>query len=153
MTEASCGTCAWSTLTGEPETNWLSGSRPVYGVHMAMLRAETVNPPLFAPARATRVDGASYDKLLFIISDENEKLRTFILEDLERSATFIKARGMYSEEEKDMIFLVVDRKEVHAVQRKVQEIDPKAFFVVTDAYDTYGEGFKPFPEAGAIQAQ
>ena len=50
-------------------------------------------------------------------------------------------------------FLVVDRKEVHAVQRKVQEIDPKAFFVVTDAYDTYGEGFKPFPEAGAIQAQ
>ena len=66
---------------------------------------------------------------------------------------FIKARGMYSEEEKDMIFLVVDRKEVHAVQRKVQEIDPKAFFVVTDAYDTYGEGFKPFPEAGAIQAQ
>ena len=99
------------------------------------------------------IDGASYDKLLFIISDENEKLRTFILEDLERSATFIKARGMYSEEEKDMIFLVVDRKEVHAVQRKVQEIDPKAFFVVTDAYDTYGEGFKPFPEAGAIQAQ
>ncbi|WP_416992644.1 YitT family protein [Alistipes putredinis] len=91
--------------------------------------------------------------MLFIISDENEKLRTFILEDLERSATFIKARGMYSEEEKDMIFLVVDRKEVHAVQRKVQEIDPKAFFVVTDAYDTYGEGFKPFPEAGAIQAQ
>ena len=99
------------------------------------------------------IDGASYDKLLFIISDENEKLRTFILEDMERSATFIKARGMYSEEEKDMIFLVVDRKEVHAVQRKVQEIDPKAFFVVTDAYDTYGEGFKPFPEAGEIQAQ
>ena len=50
---------------------------------------------------------------------------------------------MYSEEEKDMIFLVVDRKEVHAVQRKVQEIDPKAFFVVTDAYDTYGEASSP----------
>lgn len=99
------------------------------------------------------IDGASYDKLLFIISDENETLKKFILEDMGRSATFIKARGMYSEREKDMIFLVVNRKEVHAVQRKVQEIDPKAFFVVTDAYDTYGEGFKPFPEAGAIQAQ
>lgn len=55
---------------------------------------------------------------------------------------------MYSEEEKDMIFLVVDRKEVHAVQRKVQEIDPKAFFVVTDAYDTYGEGFQALPGSG-----
>ena len=99
------------------------------------------------------IDGASYDKLLFIISDENEKLRTFILEDLERSATFIKGTGYVLRGGKGYDFLVVDRKEVHAVQRKVQEIDPKAFFVVTDAYDTYGEGFKPFPEAGAIQAQ
>ena len=99
------------------------------------------------------LDGASYDKLLFIISEQNETLKKFIIEDMGRGATYVKARGMYSEQEKDMIFLVVNRKEVHLVQRKVQEIDPRAFFVVTDAYDTYGEGFKPFPEADTIQAQ
>ena len=96
------------------------------------------------------IDGASYDKLLFIISQENEKLRNFIINDLERGATFLKASGMYTKEDKEMIFLVVSRREVALVQRKVMAIDPKAFLVVTDAYDTYGEGFKAFPEADSV---
>lgn len=96
------------------------------------------------------IDGASYDKLLFIISNENDKLRNFIIHDLERGATFLKASGMYTKEDKEMIFLVVSRREVALVQRKVKSIDPKAFLVVTDAYDTYGEGFKAFPEADTI---
>jgi uncharacterized membrane-anchored protein YitT (DUF2179 family) len=49
---------------------------------------------------------------------------------------------MYSNNEKEMIFLVVSRREVAQVQRKIREIDPTLFLVVTDAYDTYGEGFK-----------
>ena len=53
---------------------------------------------------------------------------------------------MYSRDDKEMIFLVVSRREVAQMQRKIKEIDPTAFLVVTDAYDTYGEGFKPFPE-------
>ena len=93
------------------------------------------------------IDGASYDKLLFIISNtHSEALRQYIIGDMERGGTYIKASGMYSKEEKEMIFLVVSRREVAQVQRKIREIDPTVFLVVTDAYDTYGEGFKPFPE-------
>lgn len=92
------------------------------------------------------IDGASYDKLLFIMSSQHDALRDFIINDLDRSATYIKARGMYSMEDKEMIFLVVSRRQLSRVQRKIKHIDPKAFLVVTDAYDTYGEGFKPFPE-------
>ena len=97
------------------------------------------------------VSGASSNRLLFIIFDKhNEDLRRFILNDLDRSATYIKAQGMYSNEDKEMIFLVVSRREVAQVQRKIREIDPTIFLVVTDAYDTYGEGFKPFPEKDAM---
>lgn len=102
---------------------------------------------------AYMLDGASYDKLLFIISDNHAELKRFILEDLERSATYIRARGMYTDAERDMIFLVISRKEVRQVQQKIKQIDPRAFLVVTDAYDTYGEGFKAFPEDDAIQAE
>ena len=49
------------------------------------------------------IDGASYDKLLFIISNENEKLRQFIIHDMERGATILKASGMYTKEDKEMI--------------------------------------------------
>ncbi|HIW65525.1 MAG TPA: YitT family protein [Candidatus Alistipes intestinipullorum] len=99
------------------------------------------------------LDGASYDKLLFIISDHHDELKRFILEDLDRSATYLKSRGMYTDHVRDMIFLVVSRKEVHLVQNKIREIDPKAFVVVTDAYETFGEGFKQFPDKNEIQAQ
>lgn len=97
------------------------------------------------------IDGASYDKLLFIISNSHsEELREYIIKDMDRSATYLKASGMYTRDEKEMIFLVISRREVAQVQRKIKEIDPLAFLVVTDAYDTYGEGFKPFPEKEAL---
>ena len=99
------------------------------------------------------IDGASYDKLLFIISENHHaELRDFIIEDMDRSGTYLKGKGMYTDQDREMIFVVVSRKEVHLVQNKVREIDPKAFMVVTDAYETFGEGFKQFPDKDTIQA-
>ena len=99
------------------------------------------------------IDGASYDKLLFIISENHHaELRDFIIEDMDRSGTYIKGKGMYTDQDREMIFVGVSRKEVHLVQNKVREIDPKAFMVVTDAYETFGEGFKQFPDKDTIQA-
>ncbi|MBE6197022.1 MAG: YitT family protein [Rikenellaceae bacterium] len=100
------------------------------------------------------LDGASYDKMLFINSrDHHEEMRHFIIDELGRSATYIKARGMYTGAERELIFLVISRKEVRQVQHKIREIDPGAFVVVTDAYDTFGEGFKPLPSPDEIKAE
>ena len=93
------------------------------------------------------IDGASRDKLLYIITDEHSKdMRHYILNELNRGGTYIKAKGMYTENDKEMIFLVVNRKEVRNVQQRIKDFDPNAFVVVTDAYDTFGQGFKPFPK-------
>ena len=43
-----------------------------------------------------------------------------------------------------MIFLVVSRKEIAQVKSKIRKIDDKAFVVVVDAHETYGDGFKKF---------
>lgn len=100
------------------------------------------------------INGAKDDKLLFIISHENSnKLANFILHDLDRSATYIKSRGLYSKEEKEMLFLVVSNKEVTKVKLKIKEVDPKAFVVVTDAYDTFGEGWKTLPSKDELQPE
>ncbi len=99
------------------------------------------------------LDGASYDKLLFIISEHHAEIKRFIIEDMERGATYLKGKGMFTDREKDVIFLVISRKEVHLVQNRIREIDPRAFVVVTDAYETFGEGFKQFPDKNQIQAE
>lgn len=100
------------------------------------------------------INRAKDDKLLFIISNENSnELAHFILHDMDRSATYIKSRGLYSKEEKDMLFLVVSNKEVAKVKLKIKEVDPRAFVVVTDAYDTFGEGWKTLPSKDDLQPE
>ncbi len=101
---------------------------------------------------AYMLDGASYDRIIFIItSHHNEEFRRYILEEMDRSGTYIKTSGMYTNAEKEMIFLVVPRHELTKVQRAVKEYDPKAFMVVANAYNTFGEGFKPMPEKHELE--
>lgn len=94
---------------------------------------------------AYMINGAKNDKLIFVISDKKmTELHTYILKDLDRTATCIKSSGLYTGKEKEMIFLVVSYKEVAGVKLTIKKADPRAFVVVTDAYDTFGEGWKQF---------
>ena len=97
------------------------------------------------------INGSKDDKLLFIISETPlDELRSYILDDLDRTATIIKSQGLYTHHDKQMLFLVVRRKEVPEVKEMIKYADPKAFVVVTDAYDTFGEGWKTLPASGEV---
>ena len=100
------------------------------------------------------INGSKDDKLLFVISDKNlEGLRNYILCDLDRTATRIKSSGLYTGADKEMIFLVVNHREVIGVKHIIKEVDPDAFVVVTDAYDTFGAGWKELPSRNDIQPE
>ena len=90
------------------------------------------------------VDGGSGDKLLFILSDKHADIRDYILSGLDRGGTYIKASGMYTGVGKEMIFVVVSRREVSLMRDRIREIDPLAFMIVVHAHETLGEGFKTF---------
>lgn len=90
------------------------------------------------------VDGGSGDKLLFILSDRHDQIRDYILDGLDRGGTYIKASGMYTGADKEMIFVVVSRREVSLMRDRIREVDPDAFMIVVDAHETLGEGFKTF---------
>lgn len=103
---------------------------------------------------AYMINGTKDDKLLFVISEKKMlELHYFILNDLDRTATCIKSSGLYTGAEKEMLFLVVSRREVASVKHKIKEVDPCAFVVVTDAYDTFGAGWKQLPSANEIQPE
>jgi len=109
---------------------------------------------LISRVLARTINGSKDEKLIFVISaTELAPLRSFILNELDRTATCIKSSGLYTGEEKQMLFLVVSYKEVSRVKECVREADPEAFVVVTDAYDTYGAGWKPLPKAGDLQPE
>ncbi len=97
------------------------------------------------------LNGPKDDKMVFVISNKDlKKLHDYILKDLDRTATLIKSSGLYTGEDKEMLFIVVSYKEVQALKYIVKQADPRAFVIVTDAYDTYGEGWKMLPNENEV---
>lgn len=92
------------------------------------------------------LQGLSYDKSLFIISEKHEEIREKIINNLNRGGTFIEGKGMYNMAERKIIFTVVSRREVAILQEYIHQIDPNAFMTVIDATEIYGEGFRSLRE-------
>lgn len=100
------------------------------------------------------INGAKDDKLILVISEgDMTELHRFILGELDRTATYVKCKGLYTDTDKEMLYLVVSHKEVNDVKHKIKDVNPRAFVIVTDAYDTFGEGWKPLPSATDLQPE
>ena len=87
------------------------------------------------------LEGSNYHKALFIISKEHEKIKEKILVDLERGGTYLLGKGMYTDDEKQVIYTVVSRREVAILEQYIHSIDPDAFITVMDTREILGEGF------------
>ena len=122
-----------------------------FGLGTASDSTQLISIFIISRVIAYMINGAKNDKLIFVISDhELQALHQYILKDLDRTATCIKSSGLYTGKDKEMIFLVVSYQEVQGVKLKIKEADPRAFVVVTDAYDTFGEGWKQLPSPHEI---
>jgi uncharacterized membrane-anchored protein YitT (DUF2179 family) len=92
------------------------------------------------------LEGVSYEKSLFIISDRHEEIRDKIIHNLNRGGTYIDGKGMFNLADRRIIFTVVSRRELAILQEYILQIDPKAFLTVLDAREILGEGFKSLDE-------
>lgn len=86
-------------------------------------------------------EGVASSRLFFIISPKSEQIARRIMDELERGVTSLSGRGLYTGQATNVVFSVVNKKEVHAVKKIIHEEDPDAFVVLTSANETMGEGF------------
>ena len=97
------------------------------------------------------ISGFKNDKIMFIVCDrETDRLRHFILHDLDRTATCLEGHGLYAQQHKEVLMMVVRRKEVDYVTQRIKNFCPEVFIAVTDAYDTYGTRWSDLPEVGDL---
>lgn len=111
----------------------------VFGIHKALYAIIAVY--LVTKVSDGLIEGLKFSKAVYIITEKPEEIARMIMEDLDRGATGINAKGMYSGQDKLMLFVVVNKKEIVMLKEKVDEIDPQAFVIVTDAREVHGEGF------------
>lgn len=111
----------------------------VFGVHNALYAVIAVF--LTSKISDTIMEGFKFAKLVFIISDKYKDIAESILTDMDRGVTKINIKGMYTKEDKDMLFVVVSNKEIVQIKETVRRFDPNAFVIVSDVREAVGEGF------------
>ena len=87
----------------------------------------------------TYFNGIVLDRVIFsqnlkrrvcIITEKEEELRKFIIEDLHSGATIYEAIGAYRHDRHDEIITIVDNSEYQKLMAFLGELDPKAFVTV-----------------------
>ena len=81
-------------------------------------------------------------KSLHIFSPKNEQIAKKIMEQFERGVSGIHCTGMYSQKNGYMLLCTVRPKEAPQVIHTAKMVDPKAFIIIENALQVYGEGFK-----------
>lgn len=94
----------------------------------------------------TVIEGLNISRQIFVISEKNDLISKFIIEDLERGCTILHGRGGYSKEDTYILYTVLGRKEFIKLKGYIKEVDVKAFISITHAHEVLGEGFKDIIE-------
>lgn len=82
--------------------------------------------------------GISNCKTFYIITDHETSVKKFIMHYLSHGVTILDARGGFTGNHQKVIMCIIPTKEYFRVKEGIHEIDPNAFFLVTDAYEVYG---------------
>jgi len=90
------------------------------------------------------IQGINTVKEVKIISSKNEEIKKFILDELGRGVTIYYARGGFTNEEKDMLVVLLSRREFIKLREFIKDIDERAFITVSNVHEVFGEGFKSF---------
>ncbi|MDO4288040.1 MAG: YitT family protein [Eubacterium sp.] len=87
------------------------------------------------------LEGVHFAKEALIISDKTTEISEAIFKYLDRGNTKIAVQGMYTQKHREMLMVIVSKKEIATLRQIVTAIDPKAFFTIADVHEVVGEGF------------
>lgn len=82
--------------------------------------------------------GISQSKTFYIITDNETLVKKFIMNNLNHGVTVLNGRGGYTGDNQKVIMCTIPTREYYVVKEGIREIDPQAFFLVTDAYEVFG---------------
>lgn len=110
---------------------------PLYSLIAIFVMGKTID---------TVLEGFHAEKVAFIISDRHAELCQKITRDYKRGATLIEAKGLFNGSERNIIFVVLNRRETTMLKEFIKDVDSKAFMVSLNASEILGRGFRSLKE-------
>ncbi len=87
------------------------------------------------------IEGMNPKKAVTIISDRPDFIARQVTQYIGRGVTIMNGRGYYTQEDKDILYVVITKNQLTRVKRLIAEYDENAFVVVHDVNDVLGNYF------------
>ena len=97
---------------------------------------------LFSTVLDFVVAGQKSSYQLLVFSDHYQKIADHIINDLDRGVTVLKAQGWYTKLDKNVLLILISKKELTNLMKEIKKTDPRAFMSVSPTSSVYGEGFE-----------
>ena len=79
---------------------------------------------------------------VLVFSRNYEQIADYVIKEMERGVTALEGVGWFTKQEKKVLLLLMQQKEVHNFTRVVKKLDKTAFMSISPASNVYGEGFE-----------
>lgn len=116
----------------------------IFGFAAVFLNIETAMYAILTYLSASNtidfvVNGLEQYTGVTIISDKNEEIKSFIIDQMKRGVTVYKGEGGYGiKKDIDILYTVVTKLEMSKLQTEIRQIDPDAFVVQQQIADIKG---------------
>lgn len=112
----------------------------VYGNFESVLYAAVV---IFVSSQVLDyvIYGIGRGAMIMIITEKGDKIRKKIIRDFDRGVTIIKARGGYSDTDKDVLICACYDNRTQKFLKEIKSIDENAFMIVSQSKQILGRGF------------
>lgn len=84
------------------------------------------------------VIGISNSKAFYIITDNETKVKNYLIYTLSHNVTVLEGVGGYTGNRQKVLMCVIPTRDYYKLKNEISRIDENAFFVVTDAYEVCG---------------
>jgi uncharacterized membrane protein len=82
-------------------------------------------------------------QMAYVISDEVQAIGQALIKELRRGATLLHGKGMYTGKEHGILLCAINARQLEKLKKIVNQVDPRAFVIVTPVQEVRGEGFRP----------
>jgi uncharacterized membrane-anchored protein YitT (DUF2179 family) len=89
------------------------------------------------------IDGFKECRAYYIISGKYQEIAQEVLQTLGRGATDITVKGMYTNKEKNMLLVLIKKRQQPELRNIIKRLAPDAFIFSVSAKEVLGEGFYP----------
>lgn len=110
---------------------------PIYSILIIFIEGKVIN---------LVIDGMKSYRTMFIITDNPEPIRNYVINDLKRGGTCITGSGLYKGNERKMVYVTLNRSDMIKLRSVLHVIDPGAFVNIMESSEILGQGFRALPE-------